>query len=148
MLIALTPERGPIWAGLGSFIIGIGMGFSNTVFIVSIQASVPWRQRGAATSSSMFMRFIGQSLGAASCGAVLNATMAWLDPHAAHTVDRMLDPTLRAGMSASETAHLTDLIARSLHNAYFLTGLFSLITLVIALNLPAHLNPTRHATQD
>ncbi|HXT79136.1 MAG TPA: MDR family MFS transporter [Acetobacteraceae bacterium] len=148
LLITLTPERGPAWAGLGSFVIGIGMGFSNTVFIVSIQASVPWRQRGAATSSSMFLRFIGQSLGAASCGAVLNATLSWLDPHARYSADRMLDPTQRVGLSAAETAHLTDLIARSLHNAYFLTGLFSLLTLVIALNLPAGLNPTRHASHD
>ena len=75
MLVALSPADGPIWAGLGSLVIGIGMGFCSTVFIVSIQASVPWRQRGAATSSSMFMRFVGQSTGAAGCGAVLDGTM-------------------------------------------------------------------------
>jgi hypothetical protein len=40
-------------------LIGIGMGLCNTTFIVSIQAAVPWHQRGAATSSCMFMRFVG-----------------------------------------------------------------------------------------
>ena len=52
MLADLKPADGPIWAAAGSLVIGIGMGFCSTVFIVSIQASVPWRQRGAATSSS------------------------------------------------------------------------------------------------
>ena len=63
MLAVLRPADGPLWAAAGSLVIGIGMGFCSTVFIVSIQASVPWRQRGAATSSSMFMRFVGQSVG-------------------------------------------------------------------------------------
>ncbi|HNU69148.1 MAG TPA: MFS transporter, partial [Myxococcota bacterium] len=70
MLVLLRPHHGPWIASLGSFVIGIGMGFTSTVFIVSIQASVPWRQRGAATSSSMFLRFIGQAVGVAGCGAV------------------------------------------------------------------------------
>jgi hypothetical protein len=148
VLITLTPADGPIWAGFGSLVIGVGMGFSNTVFIVSIQASVPWRQRGAATSSSMFLRFVGQSVGAAGCGAVLNATMLRLDPSAAHAVDRMLDPAARAGMALTEVAHLTGVMAQSLHNAYLLAGVFSLATLLVALNMPARLNPARQTTRD
>ena len=50
ILIFTPPAAGPVFTALGSFIIGIGMGFSMSVFIVSIQASVPWAQRGAATS--------------------------------------------------------------------------------------------------
>ena len=91
MLAALRPADGPLWAAAGSLVIGIGMGCCSTVFIVSIQASVPWGQRGAATSSSMFMRFVGQSTGASACGAVLNATMRHLDPNAMHAVARLLD---------------------------------------------------------
>jgi hypothetical protein len=51
-------------------LIGVGMGFCNTTFMISVQTSVAWRQRGAATSSTMFLRFLGQSLGAAMFGAV------------------------------------------------------------------------------
>jgi multidrug resistance protein len=72
MLAALEPARGLAWATTGSFVIGIGMGFCNTAFVVSIQASVDWNQRGVATSSFMFMRIVGQSVGAAVFGAVLN----------------------------------------------------------------------------
>ncbi|MGE4048953.1 MAG: MDR family MFS transporter [Acetobacteraceae bacterium] len=148
MLVLLRPEHGPFVASIGSFVIGIGMGFCNTVYIVSIQASVPWRQRGAATSSSMFLRFVGQAGGAAGCGAVLNATMLRLDPTAAHAVDRMLDLGARAAMDASEVARLTDIIARSLQNAYLLAAAFAVVTLALAFGLPARLNPRQQIKPD
>jgi MFS family permease len=147
MLVVLRPADGPVWAAMGSLVIGIGMGFCSTVFIVSIQASVPWRQRGAATSSSMFMRFVGQSTGAAGCGAVLNATMLQLDPGAAHAVERLLDAPVRLAMAPDELAHLTDVMARSLQNAYLLATGFAVLTLLIASQLPARLGPAHHAPQ-
>ena len=69
-----------------------------SVFIVSIQAAVPWDQRGAATSSNMFMRFMGQVMGVSGCGAVLNATILRMDPGAARAMDRMLNPLSRAAL--------------------------------------------------
>ena len=68
VLIAMTPERGIAWITTGSLLIGVGMGLCNTTFIVSIQAAVPWHQRGAATSSCMFLRFVGQAIGVAAFG--------------------------------------------------------------------------------
>lgn len=143
MLVVLQPADGPIWAAAGSLVIGIGMGFCSTVFIVSIQASVPWGQRGAATSSSMFLRFVGQSAGAAGCGAVLNATMLHLDPGAVHAVDRLLDLPTRMAMAPAELAHLTEVMAGSLHNAYLLATGFAVLTLLIAFQLPPRLSPVR-----
>ncbi len=145
MLTVLKPSDGPLWAAAASFVMGIGMGFANTVFIVSIQASVPWRQRGAATSSNMFLRFVGQSAGAAGCGAVLNATMLRMDPTAPSEVDRLMDAASRQAMPAATVTHLVDVMAASLHNAYLLALLFSLITLVVASCIPARLSP-RHQT--
>jgi EmrB/QacA subfamily drug resistance transporter len=141
VLVSLTPADGPLWAALGSLVIGIGMGCCSTVFIVSAQASVPWRQRGAATSSIMFLRFIGQSIGAASCGAVLNMTILAIDPGAAHAVDRLLDAAGRAAIPAGELAHLTGVVAHSLHNAYLLAAVYAVCTLLIASRLPARLRP-------
>ena len=75
---------------------GVGMGLCNTAFIVSIQAAVPWTKRGAATSSCLFLRFIGQALGAASFGAVLNATIQHRAPQAVGLVNRLLEPGIAA----------------------------------------------------
>ena len=111
VLIALTPERGVVWASAGSLLIGIGMGLCNTTFIVSIQAAVPWHQRGAATSSCMFLRFVGQALGAAAFGAVLNLTMLREAPEAVAMVDRLLDPAQRSGLAAADLTRLTDVVA-------------------------------------
>ena len=75
MFVTLTPEAGPIWAAIGSFIIGVGMGLTTTTFIVSIQSSVSWEQRGIATASNSFMRNLGNTIGAAFLGGVLNSQL-------------------------------------------------------------------------
>jgi len=73
--ITLRPERGWIWAGLGSLLIGFGMGLARTVFIVGIQNSVKWEMRGVATASNMFMNILGNAMGAAVLGGILNLSL-------------------------------------------------------------------------
>jgi EmrB/QacA subfamily drug resistance transporter len=144
VLGTMTPARGVVWASVGSLLIGIGMGLCNTTFIVSIQAAVPWHQRGAATSSCMFLRFVGQSLGAASFGAVLNFTLLHEAPDAASMVDRLLDPLQRGGLPGADLVRLTEVVALGLHNTYLLAGVLSVVALGLALLLPARLSPARH----
>lgn len=76
LLVALTAHRGPLWGGVGCFLVGIGFGTLNTTFLVMIQSTVPWRKRGVATSGNMLMRNLGNSLGTAFLGAMLNYRMA------------------------------------------------------------------------
>jgi MFS family permease len=141
VLITLTPARGTLWASSGSLLIGIGMGLCNTTFIVSIQAAVPWHQRGAATSSCMFLRFVGQSLGAAAFGAVLNLTLLHRAPEEADMVNQLLEPSQRDALPAAELARLIDVVAQGLHNTYLLAGVLSVAALGFALLLPARLSP-------
>lgn len=141
MLMTIGPADGPWPAALASFAIGAGMGFCSTSFIVSVQTSVPWHQRGAATSSTMFMRFIGQSTGAAGCGAVLNFSLARFDPHAVTAVQALLEPATRAALSADQVARLTAMISASLHHAYGLTLLAALGALWFATRVPRGLSP-------
>ena len=143
VLVGLTPARGVPWATAGSLVIGIGMGLSNTAFIVSIQAAVPWNKRGAATSSCLFLRFIGQALGAASFGAVLNATVSRRAPDAVHMVDQLLQPTSRRLLSRLEQTRLTELVAAGLHNAYWLACGLSTILVLLVMFLPARLSPAQ-----
>jgi EmrB/QacA subfamily drug resistance transporter len=74
--IAFLAARGPAWAGLGAFSMGMGFGLLNTTYIVAIQTSVPWAQRGVATSTNMLMRNLGNAIGAAMLGGVLNLRLA------------------------------------------------------------------------
>ena len=75
LFVTMTPTSGPIWAGFGSFWIGVGMGLTSTAFLVAIQNSVPYALRGSATASNMFMRNFGNTMGAALFGAVLNRSI-------------------------------------------------------------------------
>ena len=143
LLATLDPGRGFLWAATGSFVIGIGMGFCNTAFVVLIQASVGWSERGVATSSYMFMRIVGQSVGAAVFGAVLNFGLSRHAPQAGDLINRLLDPGLRHSLGSAELVQLSDAIASSLHLVYILAGLAALITLALACALPAALSPTR-----
>ena len=72
----LSPGTPVIVAGLGSLVIGFGLGFFSTAAIVLIQDSVGWSERGAATSSNIFARNLGSTLGATVLGAVLNLGLA------------------------------------------------------------------------
>ena len=141
LLVTLTPARGPLWAAVGSLVVGIGMGLCNTAYIVAIQAAVPWHQRGAATSSCMFMRFIGQCLGAASFGAVLNLTLLHRAPDLVGMADHLLDPAHRAELAPDVLQRLTDTIAAGLHNDYKLACVLAALTLLLSSLMPARLGP-------
>jgi EmrB/QacA subfamily drug resistance transporter len=141
LLVTLTPARGPWWATVGSLVIGVGMGMCNTAYIVSIQAAVPWHQRGAATSSCLFQRFVGQSLGSASFGAVLNLTLLHRAPELAGLADQLLDPAQRGLLAPALRTRLTEVIAAGLHNDYLLACALALLTLLLSCLLPARLSP-------
>lgn len=55
---------------LGSFAIGLGMGFTNTISVISVQSAVGYRQRGAATAGNLFMCLFGSVRGAALADAL------------------------------------------------------------------------------
>lgn len=76
LTIALFASTGALAAGIGSFVLGIGLGLLGTTSLVAIQSSVPWNQRGVATASNMLMRILGNALGAALFGGLLNFQMA------------------------------------------------------------------------
>ena len=107
MLTRLQPSSGVAWPAAGSLVMGVGMGACNTAFLVSIQASVGWSERGVATGANMFMRIIGQSFGAALGGAILNFGVFHRVPDAADAVNRLLEPALRQSLGAAEIARLT-----------------------------------------
>jgi hypothetical protein len=96
VLLMLEPTDSLLWAGTGALLNGIGMGFCNTAFIVSTQAAVGWNERGMATSSMMFMRMVGSSVGAAVFGAIVNFGIYRQLPEAGDAVNRRDCPADRS----------------------------------------------------
>jgi EmrB/QacA subfamily drug resistance transporter len=137
ILIAMTPASGPLWAGIGASVMGIGLGFCNTTYLVAVQSAATKSERGAATSSNMFMRIVGQSVGAAVFGAVINVGIAIFDPQLAHVAERLMDPAIRGSFSGDELAHLTSTLALALRNVYILSAVIGVAMLLIGQKLPA-----------
>ena len=148
ILILAPPSAGPIPAAIGSVIIGAAMGGCMSVFIVSIQASVPWRDRGAATSSAKFLRFMGQMIGVSACGALLNATIRSVGPTSAYSMDKLLDAAGRATLPPAELPVLNSVFATGLRGACILAALFALGVLLFSCLLPPRRNPRTHIVPD
>ncbi|MGO4887360.1 MDR family MFS transporter [Anaerobacillus sp. MEB173] len=133
----------PVWAGIGSFFIGVGMGFSTTTFIVSIQSSVDWKTRGVATASNMFMRQLGGAIGVALLGGILNSRLnGYLErykqeltiPLDLDAVNILLDPKGR--LSDRELDLLQQGLTYSLNGVYIGVFVLALVSLLIIFFLP------------
>ena len=74
-LLFIGPQSSPVYMGIGPFIMGFGMGLLNITCVVMIQGSVEWSKRGSATASLLFSRSMGNTLGVAALGAVLNVAV-------------------------------------------------------------------------
>jgi EmrB/QacA subfamily drug resistance transporter len=139
-LITLEPDRSIWWALAGGTILGLGFGFANLVFVVTTQAAVPWQQRGAATASNQFMRQLGSSIGTAAFAAVFNLGLYARIPDAGDVVTRMMDPRTRGSLPPTEIGTYAAAISGSLHGIFVMLGLLGVISLALALGVPAKLN--------
>jgi len=143
VLMLLGPGRGPLWAAAGAFLVGTGMGFSNTSYLVSIQTSVDWQRRGVATSSNLFMRIVGQALGAAGLGAVLNLGLHARVPGEADVINQLMEHGARQALAPQRLLDLGAAMDASLHNVYVICGVLAVGVLLLATLFPRGLNPTQ-----
>lgn len=136
VLATLTPTCGPAWAALGVLLVGWGMGFSNTTSMIAAQTSVPWHLRGAATSSTMFLRFLGQSLGAAVFG-------IWLDAAALQQLWSRIGAGQKMNLMTAGPNSLLETINAGMHRGYLLACLWAIVALGLALSYPTRRGPAR-----
>jgi EmrB/QacA subfamily drug resistance transporter len=141
-LALMPPGSGAIAAGASSFVIGFGMGLLNTTFIILIQGSVAWAQRGSATASNIFARMLGSTFGAAVLGAVLNGSlnralaqttdgMSGID-----TVRRMFDDASAVALPAVQRAALVDALGYGLAHVFATLAVFGALTMLATWLVP------------
>ncbi|HXT06184.1 MAG TPA: MDR family MFS transporter [Roseiarcus sp.] len=143
LLIGLDPSSTLPHLAVAAVLIGLGMGFCNQTFLVAIQSSVGWQERGIATASTLFSRTIGQSLGAALGGAILNFGVAHLVGDSDEALNRLLEPSRRAGIAADALPRLIEAITTSLHTIYIIAGVLAVLALAAAWLIPGRLRPSR-----
>ncbi len=132
------------------FIIGTGLGFCSTAFIISVQNAVPWKLRGVATATTQFVRTIGGTIGVALMGTILNAQMATRFPpifaHFASVAARLpknvspsnvlLTPNVRVTLPETFLNQLQTALSQSLFWVYMLTLGLAAVGLVFMFFLP------------
>ncbi|MGG5253120.1 MDR family MFS transporter [Neobacillus sp. SM06] len=145
VFVTMTAETGPYWAAAGSFFVGVGMGLTSTAFIVSIQSTVSWQQRGIATAANMFMRNFGNTIGAALFGGILNNGLIRFFNQSEKktgvkfTVDStnaLLKETDRSKLPDSLLQVLQNGLTVSLHSVYFVVFVFAVVSLIFILFIP------------
>jgi EmrB/QacA subfamily drug resistance transporter len=142
-LITLSPGDGPLWAGAGTALTGLGMGLFQNTFFLAAQAVVGREQRGTATASTLFARILGQSVGSALFGGIVNLGLS--DRIGGNAVDKIMDPALRNNFPPDMIGPLMAAIAAALHNVYLVTGVLALAGLAVTWALPRGLSPTNAA---
>lgn len=100
------------------FVTGLGFGLSITVFTVVVQSAVPWNMRGAATSINTFLRTLGQTLGIAVLGTILNQYLA--------------------GHTASGGQVPPDILAHGLHAVFIILAFIAVVSILVTLWIPKH----------
>ena len=143
--VTMSASSGPIWAAIGSFFVGVGMGLTSTAFIVSIQSTVSWQQRGIATAANMFMRNLGNTIGAALLGGILNNRLShYLSQHSSQTNKKLTVDTANILLKESDRSKLTDTVRNilqngltiSLHSVYYVVLTFAVISLLLIFFIP------------
>jgi EmrB/QacA subfamily drug resistance transporter len=145
---------GPIWLlPLAAFIQGAGFGFGFTALLISVQNSVGWDKRGAATSIYQFSRNLGGTVAGAIMGVVLTlsltANLTALPPGALPTSatpgatgDRLgaasilLDPALRGTLDAGARLALEGALSSALSVVIWLLAILSVLALLVTWFFP------------
>jgi EmrB/QacA subfamily drug resistance transporter len=141
VFVTMQASSGPLWAAVGSFLVGVGMGLTSTAFIVSIQSTVGWEQRGIATAANMFMRNLGNTIGAALLGGILNNRLNQYlqEKSSSLTVDDanlLLKIDEREKLLDSVRNVLQDGLTFSLHSVYYVVLTFAIVSMLLIFFIP------------
>jgi MFS family permease len=143
LLILVIGAGVPAWSRpmfiVGLAIVGTGMGPTSISFVLAIQHSVTWGQRGVATGAAVFSRTIGGAVGVG----VLGAALAWelalrLGAAGAKGIDvaKALLPETHKDLNATQLNLVQTNLGLTLRDVYILIALFAVVTFVCAFWLP------------
>jgi EmrB/QacA subfamily drug resistance transporter len=148
--LGLAATGALILSGMG--LTGFGLGILSLTYLLAVQNSVAWNQRGVATASNQFARTIGGAIGVSAMGAVLNAQLtgrlaatginlgAIPDPtQPGHflTLNALLRPETRAALPAALLTHLVGPLGASLHILFVMMFALGALGITAVLLLPS-----------
>lgn len=144
LLFRALPYQSSIWLVLvDQILLGAGFGLLSTPTLVGIQSIVPWGKRGVVTSSNMFSRYLGQSIGAAVMGGSFNTFMRGklLDAPedikgSLPAVNDVIDTLQSPETSESVLEFLKIAFSSSTQYVYLVMAIFAVLALLSVMLLP------------
>jgi MFS family permease len=121
---------------------GLGIGFVMPNLTTAIQNAVAWRDLGAATSASAFLRSLGGALGVALSGAILVAQLRRapsVGTESMQALDRI------AHLPPAEHAALVGLYAHALSSTFLVGAAIAACAFILVLFLPERPLRASHA---
>uniref|UniRef100_E1TIW4 MFS-type drug efflux transporter P55 n=1 Tax=Burkholderia sp. (strain CCGE1003) TaxID=640512 RepID=E1TIW4_BURSG len=131
LLLFLAPGGSPVVAGLGSLVMGFGMGISSVSCLMLIQEIVKMDERGSATASNLFSRNLGSTLGATLFGAVLNFGLSHSRGSAVVTSDQLKSLLQNQAANFAGSEAVRTVLHQSLHLTF--VSLFAIAIFVVVL---------------
>ncbi|MBW9102204.1 MDR family MFS transporter [Paraburkholderia phenoliruptrix] len=131
LLLFLAPGGSPVVAGLGSLVMGFGMGISSVSCLMLIQEIVKMDERGSATASNLFSRNLGSTLGATLFGAVLNFGLSHSQGSAVVTSDQLKSLLQNQAANFAGSEAVRTVLHQSLHLTF--VSLFAIAIFVVVL---------------
>ena len=143
---AVMREGDALWAlVVDQVVLGAGFGLLFTPLLVGVQSVVGWERRGVATGASMFSRYLGQSLGAASFGALFNGVVAARLAHAPAAlgggplslhVDAVIEALHASEAGAALHLYLRDTLAVATRYVFGMMAGIAAVALLVLFLLP------------
>lgn len=137
VFVLLNPQSSPVLAGLGSLIMGLGMGIQSVSSLVLVQEMVEGRERGTVTASNLFSRNLGSTLGATALGAVLNHGLARATSGAPVTSDQLRQLLQAPLSSAPGDVTLRLALQHSLNLTFWAMFAIAVLTVATAFLVPS-----------
>lgn len=134
----MTRLQAMIYLGL----MGSGMGFAISPFLIAVQSAVRKRDMGTATSTLQFSRNIGGTLGVSVMGAVLamrltaGLTAAGIDPSTV-SLDSMIDPIAESGATAMVNSTLQIALGNAIQGVFWIAFIAAALALVASFFAPS-----------
>ena len=135
-LLVVAAGQGVVWLCICCVAIGAGLGINSLVFTVAVQSSAARADRGRAMALFYFSRMMGQALGGAAFGGMLNRGLARAAPGAHDIVRQLVDGGRRANLAAPALHLMVETLAGALHTVFILAGITAAGALIVTLFVP------------
>lgn len=125
-----------------SALTGIGFGLFTAYSTILVQTSVDWSLRGVSTSSNVFFRTLGQTVGVAVLGTFFNAKVSKqlaLQDTSHLTMDqlnKLVNPATATELSETTIVALREVLVSGVHHVYIILAVLIGISLVASVLLP------------